>query len=223
MSADLETAFRNAREEIAAVVRALQRGAPDGRAANVARQRIEEIRRHTERVERAERVPSAPSPEEPIDWDALESGAELVLEGISSRATLLEPPDARGRLAVRVGGARMWVPKSRVRGARPASALTPPPARAPARFERDAAADAAPSECDLRGLRVDEALERADAHLHRVLGSGRPSLTFIHGHGTGALRSAIRAWLRGAHGVSDFGPGEPNAGGNGVTVVRLAY
>jgi DNA mismatch repair protein MutS2 len=220
MSADLETAFRDAREEIAAVVRSLQRGEPDGRAANVARQRLDEIRRRTERVEHAERGPSEPSPAVSIDWDALEPGAELVLEGIASAATLLEPPDARGRLAVRVGGARMWVSKSRVRDAR--GARSRPAPRAPAGVERGGESEA-PSECDLRGLRVDEALERADAHLHRVLGSGRPSITFIHGHGTGALRSAIRAWLRQAPGVSDFGPGEPNAGGNGVTVVRLAY
>jgi DNA mismatch repair protein MutS2 len=77
-------------------------------------------------------------------------------------------------------------------------------------------------DCDLRGLRVDEALDRADATLQRVLGRGGGRVTFIHGHGTGVLRNAIRAWLRDVRGVASFAPGAPQEGGNGVRVATLA-
>jgi DNA mismatch repair protein MutS2 len=77
-------------------------------------------------------------------------------------------------------------------------------------------------ECDLRGLRVDEALERAEAHLHRALGTDVRRVLLIHGHGTGALRSAVRAWLKNARDVASYQPGDPREGGNGVTVVTLA-
>jgi DNA mismatch repair protein MutS2 len=88
------------------------------------------------------------------------------------------------------------------------------------RLER-APAGPGSAECDLRGLRVDEALDRADAHLQSHLGQGGAEVIFIHGHGSGALRDALRGWLRRAAGVAELRPGAPAEGGNGVTVVRL--
>ena len=70
---------------------------------------------------------------------------------------------------------------------------------------------------------VDEALDRADAHLQRVLGSGVQHVCFIHGHGTGALRSAIRAWLRELPWVEGFEAGARSQGGDGVTVATLTH
>ena len=69
---------------------------------------------------------------------------------------------------------------------------------------------------------MDEALERADTALQRLLGRGGGRVVFIHGHGTGALRDAICAWLRAMPGVAKFEPGGPREGGNGVTVATLS-
>jgi DNA mismatch repair protein MutS2 len=51
--------------------------------------------------------------------------------------------------------------------------------------------------------------------------SGRKSLTLIHGHGTGALKRAIRAHLPNLSYELRFRPGSRNEGGDGVTVVEL--
>ena len=124
-------------------------------------------------------------------------------------------------MSVRVGAVRTVVARERV-----LRVLGPeaPKARASAHVSLARQDDDAPSqlECDLRGLRVDEALERADGALQRMLGRGGGRVTFIHGHGTGALRDAIRAWLRAIPGVEKFEPGGPREGGNGVTVATLA-
>jgi DNA mismatch repair protein MutS2 len=118
---------------------------------------------------------------------------------------------------VRLGGARIAVTASRVTSARA------PAARAGGhQIVRAPDRGRASAECDLRGMRVDEALERAEAHLHRALGTDVHRVLLIHGHGTGALRSALRAWLRGVPGVAEFAPAAANEGGNGVTVVTLA-
>jgi DNA mismatch repair protein MutS2 len=69
---------------------------------------------------------------------------------------------------------------------------------------------------------VDEALERADAHLQRALGTTLRRVLFIHGHGTGALREAVRCWLAELPYIGGFEPGAPNEGGNGVTVALLS-
>ena len=151
-------------------------------------------------------------------------GTRLTVEGIPGPAVVVEAPDRRGRVAVRVGGARLSIPLGRVErllgSAEPESRA--PRSRVPVRAAE--ASEASPGrECDLRGLRVDEALDRADAYLQRVLGHGEPRLILIHGHGTGALRKALRAWLRERPEVADFGPGEEGEGGNGITFVRLTH
>jgi DNA mismatch repair protein MutS2 len=147
-------------------------------------------------------------------------GARVELHGLAGEAVVLEAPDQRGRVAVRSGSARSIVPLARV-----ARVLGPRPAAARAIRTRVGIERAAPepgaTECDLRGLRVDEALDRADAHLQSHLGLGGAEIVFIHGHGSGALRDAVRGWLRGVAEVAELRSGAPAEGGNGVTVVRL--
>ncbi len=229
MKGELDAAFEEARAEVASVVRALQRGetAP-GPRANRARRELEEIRSRVEQVEREQPRPDPRKASVPIDWQRVEPGAQLEVEGLSGGVVLLEKSDGKRRVAVRAGAVRMQVAGSRVRrvlGAEAApasSAAGVNPIRPPAPEFRTGLALASAS-CDLRGLRVADALERANAHLHSVLGSGLRRLLFIHGHGTGALRAAIREWLRDLPEVEEFTPGEAAEGGNGVTVVRLAY
>jgi len=225
MKEDLEAAFRAAREEIAGVVRTLQSGpgapAPDGRAANQAHHRLVEVRERVAKVEQAHRDP-APAPGAPIDWKRVEPGSRLELAGLHGEAVLVEGPDKRGRIEVRSRGARLSLPAERVvRLIGPPTASARPLA-AYVEVERGPAPDGLRPECDLRGMRVDEALDRAEAHLQSVLGTGVPSIAFIHGHGTGALRSAIRAWLRNMPGVAEFAAAPQNEGGNGVTVAVLS-
>ncbi len=84
----------------------------------------------------------------------------------------------------------------------------------------DAGQDA-PDRCDVRGLRVDEALERLIVALDRAAVAGRRRLLVVHGLGTGALRDAVRAHLRESPYATSFARGEPQEGGDGVTVVAL--
>lgn len=74
---------------------------------------------------------------------------------------------------------------------------------------------------DLRGLRVDEALERMGRDLDRMVRSGIRSVIIIHGHGTGALKEAVRAQLAHSSYVSDFRSGEYGEGGDGVSIALL--
>ena len=43
----------------------------------------------------------------------------------------------------------------------------------------------------------------------------------IHGHGTGALRNAVRTHLSSHKGIDKFRAGEQSEGGDGVTVAFL--
>lgn len=80
---------------------------------------------------------------------------------------------------------------------------------------------AATVECDLRGLTVDEAIERADKFLDEALLGGLDQVRLIHGKGTGALRQAIGRWLKSHPNIRGHRLGDPGEGGDGVTVAQL--
>jgi DNA mismatch repair protein MutS2 len=78
-----------------------------------------------------------------------------------------------------------------------------------------------PLELHLLGKRVEPALAELDDYLDHALLASRPEVRVVHGHGTGALRDAVREHLRGHPAVSSQRPGQRNEGGDGATVVTL--
>ena len=78
-----------------------------------------------------------------------------------------------------------------------------------------------PSEINLIGTTVDDALQSLDKALdNSLLGSDR-FLRIVHGKGTGALKRAINSALKGDPRVSNFGPAPLDQGGAGATIVEL--
>ena len=78
-----------------------------------------------------------------------------------------------------------------------------------------------PSEINLIGTTVDDALQTLDKALDNSLLGSDSSLRIVHGKGTGALKRAIGQALKGDPRVSAFGPAPLNQGGAGVTIVEL--
>ncbi len=76
-------------------------------------------------------------------------------------------------------------------------------------------------ELDLRGMRVEEALEKLADYLDRAYLAQAPFIRIIHGKGTGKLRDAVRETLRKSSNVSKFETGLDGEGGDGVTVVKF--
>ncbi len=74
---------------------------------------------------------------------------------------------------------------------------------------------------DLRGKRVDEALIDLDRFLDENLLNGISPLMIIHGHGTGAVKSAVRDYLNNSAHKGSYRPGDGHEGGDGVTMVTL--
>lgn len=76
-------------------------------------------------------------------------------------------------------------------------------------------------ELDLRGQRVDDALEGMDRYLESAYLAGLPWVRVIHGKGTGRLRDSVRQALSEHPHVHSFEAGGANEGGDGVTIARL--
>ena len=77
------------------------------------------------------------------------------------------------------------------------------------------------STIDVRGQRVDEAVANVDRFLDESLMAGRDVAFVVHGHGTGALRQAVRTHLNGHKAIEKFRAGEQSEGGDGVTLAFL--
>jgi DNA mismatch repair protein MutS2 len=223
MREDLDRAFQDAHRQIAQVVRDLQRGGTAQRAAKARESLLDLEARAAEAEAKAGVANERAASLEPVEWNRIRPGDPIVVQDAGT-ATLVALPDRRGRVAVRLGSARVVVPMERV-GAAPAQKtdLTEP-VQAYVRKPSPPAAEepgAGPNRCDLRGLRVDEALDRLVEALDRAASAGRAHLVVIHGIGTGALRRAVRQHLAESPYVRRFLPGDPEEGGEGVTVVDL--
>ncbi|MEK7434896.1 MAG: endonuclease MutS2 [Cyanobacteriota bacterium] len=75
------------------------------------------------------------------------------------------------------------------------------------------------NECDLRGLFVEEALEKAEKFLDASSLTGFSPVYIIHGKGSGILRDAVRSMLRDIPSISNFRAGEYFEGGEGISVI----
>lgn len=216
---DLDRGFRDAHAQIGAVIRDLQRGGTAQAAAH-ARKRLEGLEQRAREVEEQAGV-SAQSAEilPPLDWPKARVGDAVRVAG-GGRGRLLSLPDRHGRVRVGLGAARVTLAMDRIGRAEPAEPQRPVP---PVRVERAEAGDAASGgRCDLRGLRVDEALDRLDAELDRATAQGRPRLLVVHGIGSGALRGAVRDRLRASRYVSAVEAAPASEGGDGATIAQLA-
>ena len=76
-----------------------------------------------------------------------------------------------------------------------------------------------PSELYLKGLSIDEALFKLETFLEEAHASGVKMAKIIHGVGTGAIKNAIREYLKKSPYVVFFRDAYPQEGGSGITVV----
>jgi DNA mismatch repair protein MutS2 len=164
----------------------------------------------------------------PVAANEIRVGLRVYVPKLRAEAEIVEVLGG-GQLRVAAGALKLSTTTAEVRAAH----TTAPGSLAPGRrarrssFELDPAADpdvpmqTSDNTVDLRGLRAHEATAMAEQFLDRALGAGRKVAFFIHGHGTGALRDAVRETLRASHYVARMRPGETGEGGDGVTVVWL--
>ncbi|MEM1009888.1 MAG: Smr/MutS family protein, partial [Myxococcota bacterium] len=152
---------------------------------------------------------------------------------MNAEGEVLEMPNAKGELSVQVGSMRLRVPASEC--LYPARTTAPKkqkshkkytmkPTTAPLEGQNAkqfVAVQTASNTCDLRGQRVDEALDAAEAFLDQAYRQEMAAVYIIHGHGTGALKQAIRELCQRSSYVMEYRPGNAREGGDGVTVLQL--
>ena len=129
-----------------------------------------------------------------------------------------------GSVRVAAGPLKLTVARADLRAAAPREPVAAPPPKPPVRavLAEHAPIPTSDNTCDLRGLRVDDGIGMATNFLDRAVGAAHPVVFLLHGHGTGALRDAVREELSRSPYVARYGAAPPDQGGEGVTVVWLA-
>ncbi|MDR1899861.1 MAG: Smr/MutS family protein [Treponema sp.] len=147
-----------------------------------------------------------------------------VLAGPSRRRGILRRRDRRGRWVVEIGSLRMSFFEEELVPLPPASIPFPPaaPPRQPqiSVSALSAAQDAGP-EINLRGMRLEEALEALRRQIDGAVLAGLHTFAVIHGKGDGVLQKAVHEYLRNEQAVADYYFSRPELGGFGRTEVVL--
>lgn len=168
---------------------------------------LEEIRQLRQGARKSVRKPQPEAPEG--RW---EPGARVRVESYDAEGPIVE---VRGEdVVVQLGLLKVEVPRHQVRLLQSA----PGKGRAAASLPTSGGFD---SELNIRGARVEEGIEQVrelilEAHAMKV-----EKVRILHGKGTGALRDAVRGYLKDEKRVERFEDAVPYEGGHGVTVAYL--
>lgn len=221
MRRELDDSFRVAHSEVARIIAELQRQ-PSSRLAATARDHLEALRFETSKSESEHDLqPTSESSEDdlsPIDWPRARIGDPVRAPG-GGIGTLLSLPDRKGKVTVQVAGAKLTISRDQL------GATNDEPSRqvasiAKVSFDRGTAVPVRIGGCveaDLRGLRVEEALDKLEVALDLAAAEGRDEIRIIHGIGTGALRSAVREYLPRSPYVIECVEATRDEGGAGAT------
>jgi DNA mismatch repair protein MutS2 len=149
---------------------------------------------------------------------AITAGDRVRVRGLDTPASVQEVQGDRAILLVR--GKRLVVPLLDVEpvtgaGIDPGRRTLPPGVT----LTRRAAATS--TDLDIRGLLVEEALERLDKFLDDASVDGIDRVRLVHGLGSGRLRKAVRDFLARHPLVAGVASADPREGGEGVTFVTL--
>ena len=165
-----------------------------------------------------------PPPGRPATLDELKPGVEVFVARFGGRAEVVSQKG--GKVVVQAGMLKASVGVEEIRIVDGKTAKSARAARGHNAF--DYAEPSAPTveergfvTLDVRGERVDAALGMTEKFLDDAMRAGREAVLVIHGHGTGKLRDALREQLRGFPGVGGVRAGQPQEGGDGVTVITL--
>ena len=180
---------------------------------------LREQRDNLEQVRRALDNPQwQPIPVLRPEWQGqVAPGDRVYVRGIARPLEVVSEADGQGQIEVLLGAMRAKIPVYQLE--RPAQAVQPTPSPRDFHVDRKPRRPAG-NEIDLRGLRVETALDQVETLLNNAALDESAEIKIIHGKGTGALRRAIREYLLGHPLVVESGPGE-GAGGEGVTMVQL--
>lgn len=147
-------------------------------------------------------------------------GDKIIVADINEKASVEAFSKDGKKVFVAIGNLKSWTPLSNVRLNETKQKEKVNKPRNISGIESRAKREAK-YEFDMRGMTVDEGIMELDRYIDNAILLGIPSVTIIHGKGTGALRKAVHDFLRQHKSVKTFRLGVFGEGENGVTIAEI--
>ncbi len=156
-----------------------------------------------------------------IDWSKVRPNDVVMLKDLHQPVTILEVPDKKGNVLVQMGNIKTKIKINKL-AVVDENYKEPPKVYKPSSFEKfELKRTTISSTLDLRGYRVEDALDSLEFYLDKASLANLSVVSIIHGHGTGALKSAVRDFLSTSPYVAKYRVGEDAEGGDGVSIVDM--
>jgi DNA mismatch repair protein MutS2 len=193
------------------------------RARDAERQAIRQAReklsaRRAEVVRALDEAQAAERPDEGERPDALAPGMTVAVAGLGRRGELIDLPDGKGKVRVRIKGRTVEVAAEDLRSVPPEERPRTPEVRLSYDVDAGHSFD---GELNLRGMTTDEVADAIERFVSAALVHGFSTLRIVHGKGTGALRARTHEVLKGIPAVKSFRLGRWGEGDTGVTILEL--
>ena len=159
---------------------------------------------------------------EAVKPESLESGARIRVRGFTKPVVFRRLDGSAAE--IEAGPLRMKIAAEEIVGIESTGASRPPVAggrRSDVTVTAEPGEGATSDEINVIGLTVEQATERVDKYLDEAALANKPRVRIIHGHGTGALRKGLAAFLTDHPLVERHGAEADDRGGKAVTVVEL--
>ncbi len=158
---------------------------------------------------------------EEIDWSSVKVNDKLILKELNQPVTLLSLPDKNKYVTVQMGNIKTKIKCNKL-APYDSTYEKKQNVYKPNSFNSfELRRINISNTLDLRGLKVEDALDDLENYLDKASLANLACVTVIHGHGTGALKSAVREFLSTSPYVAKFRPGEDTEGGDGVSVIDI--
>ena len=219
-----EQALRKAREDAKHIVDQARRESESVIAElkkmkkNAAAGDVNELRRRLDKEsdELAEGL-GQPAPESGEAPKTVKAGDQVKILTLGAEGTVLAPPDEKGEVRLQAGMMKFTAELSQLRLIR----QEPAKEKTTVKAKTGMMTRTVKSECDVRGMNLEEALDAVSLYLDEAVLAGLNEVYIIHGKGTGILRAGIQQDLRKNKHVKSFRRGMYGEGEDGVTVVTL--
>ncbi len=156
-----------------------------------------------------------------IDWSKVQINDKIMLKELHQSVTALSLPDKNNYVFVQMGNIKTKIKIDKL-AVIDENYKEPPKIYTPSSFEKFEYKRLNMSNTlDLRGYKVEDALDSLELYLDKASLANLSPVTIIHGHGTGALKSAVRDFLSTSPYVAKFRPGEDTEGGDGVSIIDI--
>jgi len=155
-----------------------------------------------------------------LDWNSVKLNDKVMLKELNQEVIILSLPDKSGNLFIQMGMIKTKVKKDRLavyNKEMTKKVVLPNYQKESFTLKKYDISNT----LDLRGERVEEALDELENYLDKASLANLSPVYIIHGHGTGALKSAVREFVSTSPYVAKFRIGEDTEGGDGVCVIDI--